>query len=377
MLDTVDFGRNPSGAEFGEYGVLYVRHGKAKKGSPPKRRGVVTVWDWSAEVLQEWLEEVRPLFPTAASSACWPLGTRAVCGLATACSTTRSGGRSTSSGSPTRGSPIMGPFSSEPFALGLEALLLDSGDFDVVFVDDPAMWARDVAVDGSAILIVEGVDPAVCQRYLDERRVHSVVLFDPVGAQAFVGLENPDWQTLVEVLRAAARDVTAEQVHVVDPRALASPCRGETTRSAGRVVRTWQYARWTDGASSSGSAGSTAPRPRATTAACASMRSTRLAVLVSRKRGSLTGAAVVEEVVGGLGPDERVAAFVPAVDERTDGGDQLFDAAEAAAADGLAGDDREEDLDQVQPRPQVGVKCRVILGLRASHARTAGWLWVA
>ena len=278
MLDTVDFGRNPSGAEFGEYGVLYVRHGKAKKGSPPKRRGVVTVWDWSAEVLQEWLEEVRPLFPTAASSACWPLGTRAVCGLATACSTTRSGGRSTSSGSPTRGSPIMGPFSSEPFALGLEALLLDSGDFDVVFVDDPAMWARDVAVDGSAILIVEGVDPAVCQRYLDERRVHSVVLFDPVGAQAFVGLENPDWQTLVEVLRAAARDVTAEQVHVVDPRALASPCRGETTRSAGRVVRTWQYARWTDGASSSGSAGSTAPRPRATTAACASMRSTRLAV---------------------------------------------------------------------------------------------------
>jgi hypothetical protein len=105
MLDTVDFGRNPSGAEFGEYGVLYVRHGKAKKGSPPKRRGVVTVWDWSAEVLQEWLEEVGPLFPTAASSACWPLGTRAVCGLATACSTTRSGGRSTSSGSPTRDSP--------------------------------------------------------------------------------------------------------------------------------------------------------------------------------------------------------------------------------------------------------------------------------
>jgi integrase len=72
MLDTVDFGRNPSGAEFGEYGVLYVRHGKAKKGSPPKRRGVVTVWDWSAEILQEWIEEARPLFPTAASPACWP-----------------------------------------------------------------------------------------------------------------------------------------------------------------------------------------------------------------------------------------------------------------------------------------------------------------
>ena len=72
MLDIVDFGRNPDGAEFGEYGVLYVRHGKAQKGSPPKRRGVVTVWDWSAEILQEWIEEFRPLFTTARSPACWP-----------------------------------------------------------------------------------------------------------------------------------------------------------------------------------------------------------------------------------------------------------------------------------------------------------------
>ena len=46
-----DFGRNPHGAEFGEYGVCYVRHGKAKKGSPPKRRSVLTVWAWGSEVL--------------------------------------------------------------------------------------------------------------------------------------------------------------------------------------------------------------------------------------------------------------------------------------------------------------------------------------
>jgi site-specific recombinase XerD len=72
MLDVADFGRNPQGPEFGEYGVLYVRHGKAKKGSPPKRRSVLTIWDWSAEVLAEWMEEVRPLFPTAGSPACWP-----------------------------------------------------------------------------------------------------------------------------------------------------------------------------------------------------------------------------------------------------------------------------------------------------------------
>lgn len=72
MLDTADFGRNPEGREFGEYGVLYVRHGKAKKGSPPKRRSVLTVWDWSAEILQQWNEEVRPLFATAAAGALWP-----------------------------------------------------------------------------------------------------------------------------------------------------------------------------------------------------------------------------------------------------------------------------------------------------------------
>jgi len=27
MLDVVDFERNPRGSEFGDYGVLYVRHG--------------------------------------------------------------------------------------------------------------------------------------------------------------------------------------------------------------------------------------------------------------------------------------------------------------------------------------------------------------
>ena len=63
MLDVVDFGRNPKGPEFGEYGVVYVRHGKAMKGSPPKRRSVLTIWPWSVEILQQWLEEVRPLFP--------------------------------------------------------------------------------------------------------------------------------------------------------------------------------------------------------------------------------------------------------------------------------------------------------------------------
>lgn len=44
--DAAGFGRNPHGAE---YGRCQVRFGKAKKGSPPKRRGVLTVFDWTRE----------------------------------------------------------------------------------------------------------------------------------------------------------------------------------------------------------------------------------------------------------------------------------------------------------------------------------------
>lgn len=72
MLDVVDFSANPQGPEFGEYGVLDVRHGKAKKGSPPKRRGVLTVWPWSADIVEQWVSEVRPLMTTDGNPALWP-----------------------------------------------------------------------------------------------------------------------------------------------------------------------------------------------------------------------------------------------------------------------------------------------------------------
>ena len=72
MLDVVDCGRNPEGPEFGDYGVCYVRYGKAKKGSPPKRRSVLTVWPWVAETLEQWVTEVRPRFTTAGAGAMWP-----------------------------------------------------------------------------------------------------------------------------------------------------------------------------------------------------------------------------------------------------------------------------------------------------------------
>lgn len=71
MLDAVDFGPNPSAPEFGNYGVVYVRYGKAQRGSPPKRRSVLTVWPWIVPVLQQWFGEIRPLLAVD-SPAAWP-----------------------------------------------------------------------------------------------------------------------------------------------------------------------------------------------------------------------------------------------------------------------------------------------------------------
>lgn len=72
MLDVADFGRNPDGPEFSGYGVCYVRHGKAQKGSPPKRRSVLCVWEWTAEVLGQWFTEVRPVISVDGNPAAWP-----------------------------------------------------------------------------------------------------------------------------------------------------------------------------------------------------------------------------------------------------------------------------------------------------------------
>src|SRR5947208_9367233 len=77
-------------------------------------------------------------------------------------------------------------------------------------------------------------------------------------------------------------------------------------------------------------------------------------LLVSCERGSFTWAAVREYLAGGFGPGEGVAALVPAADVGLDGGDEAGDRGEAAAADGLPGDDREEDFHHVQPRPRGG-----------------------
>lgn len=72
MLDLSDLSANPHAPEFGSYGVLTVRYGKAQRGSPPKRRSVLTVWPWTVEVLHQWVKEVRPMFGHASGPALFP-----------------------------------------------------------------------------------------------------------------------------------------------------------------------------------------------------------------------------------------------------------------------------------------------------------------
>jgi integrase/recombinase XerC len=71
MLERVDFGPNPHAPEFGAYGVCQVRHGKAANGSPPRRRGVLTVMPWSVAVIAEWAEEVLAVWRPD-SFGLWP-----------------------------------------------------------------------------------------------------------------------------------------------------------------------------------------------------------------------------------------------------------------------------------------------------------------
>jgi integrase len=62
MLDVVDFRTHPKLPEFGAFGQLHVRWGKAKRGGGPQRRTVLTVFDWAVEVIEQYVREVRPAF---------------------------------------------------------------------------------------------------------------------------------------------------------------------------------------------------------------------------------------------------------------------------------------------------------------------------
>ena len=70
-LDLVDFGRNAAAPQFGRYGTLNVRYGKAKRGQPPRRRNVLSVMDWAVEAVADYVDNVRPRFGCEDHPALW------------------------------------------------------------------------------------------------------------------------------------------------------------------------------------------------------------------------------------------------------------------------------------------------------------------
>ncbi|WP_449191957.1 tyrosine-type recombinase/integrase [Actinoplanes subglobosus] len=72
MLDVIDFTRNAAAPQFGRYGMCNVRYGKAVKGSPPRRRNVLTTMGWAVDVLTEYVEDIRGLYVPGKRTALWP-----------------------------------------------------------------------------------------------------------------------------------------------------------------------------------------------------------------------------------------------------------------------------------------------------------------
>lgn len=70
-LDLTDWGRNPAAPEFGRYGMLHVRYGKAVRGQPPRRRNVAAVMGWAVEAVADYVENIRPRFGDADHPAMW------------------------------------------------------------------------------------------------------------------------------------------------------------------------------------------------------------------------------------------------------------------------------------------------------------------
>jgi site-specific recombinase XerD len=70
-LDLVDWGKNPAAPEFGHYGMLNVRYGKAKRGQPPRRRNVASVMGWAVDAVADYVENVRPRFGCPDHPAMW------------------------------------------------------------------------------------------------------------------------------------------------------------------------------------------------------------------------------------------------------------------------------------------------------------------
>ncbi|MCX5239048.1 site-specific integrase [Streptomyces prunicolor] len=71
-LDLTDWYRNPKAPELGRFGSLHVRWGKRTKGSPPKRRTVLSVMPWAVEAVEDYVTNVRPRYRRCAGATLWP-----------------------------------------------------------------------------------------------------------------------------------------------------------------------------------------------------------------------------------------------------------------------------------------------------------------
>ncbi|MGH9248982.1 MAG: tyrosine-type recombinase/integrase [Acidimicrobiales bacterium] len=76
-LEVVDLRANPHMPQWGTYGSVHVRHGKASSGGVARRRTVLAVpeFDWVIDGLRQWVEQARPILRPADHPALW-LGER-------------------------------------------------------------------------------------------------------------------------------------------------------------------------------------------------------------------------------------------------------------------------------------------------------------
>jgi site-specific recombinase XerD len=70
-LDVADWGRNPQAPQFGRHGTLQVRYGKAKRGQPPRRRNVLSMFGWAVDAVADYVENIRPRFGCEDHPALW------------------------------------------------------------------------------------------------------------------------------------------------------------------------------------------------------------------------------------------------------------------------------------------------------------------
>lgn len=70
-LDLADWGRNPAAVEFGRFGMLHVRYGKAVRGQPPRRRNVASIMGWAVEAVADYVDNIRPRFGCPEHPALW------------------------------------------------------------------------------------------------------------------------------------------------------------------------------------------------------------------------------------------------------------------------------------------------------------------